>query len=702
MLLVLAERRCIIAATLVFMLAGTIPTHATASTIISTLSPEVEDSTYYEIPANDEIVYETTDLFHRDPQSHWSCGYWLYDNIYETLYTYPWDNSSSVPSQPLLATGLEISDDGLNYTFTLREGVRFHDGTPFNATCVQMNFWRILGHGWDGGFGPAWMVAEPILGGQAVEDAVMEYGDGSPQHLSNWTDWVENSGAVEVLETYKVRIRLAYPFTPFLAAVSFTASSMISPTFFMAHGGMAPGGEDYYMDTHACGTGPYKVVEYVNYPDTGYMSIKLTLNQDYWRATDTTFLPRFPQSGKIVNVTLVRSESLIMGSDLPDSIVARISEGTSDGAYNTYDLGTSALWNGQPPPETDRNWDWSNDGNMQSNDPTVKIWEGYPEYDVAFLGFNLHPYLNFSGEATLSPWTNKNLRYAISYAFDYQLAIENMTYGRGLQAQGPIPRGMFGHDDNLFMFEHDLDRAVEYWNLAMAEGIDDVWRNNSFSLDLYYNEGSTNRVILCNLIKDGLESILAHPSSMKTSWGGDADHSQGTLDTTVKAVDWTTYLNAVVNETLPIYFLGWYPSYSDPHDFVSAFVDTTVSTYPKRVGLDQDPTWNAAEVDAWVLQASSELDPTTRRELYYDIQEAIVDHAAYIWCYQTTSFHVEGSKMHGYAFHPMRGPYFYHYYKDYTMSNGDLDLIVHIALYSVILSLFVLVYWKTRPQKISE
>src|SRR5690606_6602630 len=43
---------------------------------------------------------------------------------------------------PLLATELEVSDDGLQYSLTLREGVTFHDGTPFNAEAVQFNVQR--------------------------------------------------------------------------------------------------------------------------------------------------------------------------------------------------------------------------------------------------------------------------------------------------------------------------------------------------------------------------------------------------------------------------------------------------------------------------------------------------------------------------------------------------------------------------------
>ena len=55
------------------------------------------------------------------------------DNIYDTLVEYK-DGSTEI--EPSLATSWESSEDGLTWTFHLRQGVTFHDGTPFNAEAV--------------------------------------------------------------------------------------------------------------------------------------------------------------------------------------------------------------------------------------------------------------------------------------------------------------------------------------------------------------------------------------------------------------------------------------------------------------------------------------------------------------------------------------------------------------------------------------
>src|SRR5690625_3681078 len=60
--------------------------------------------------------------------------------FYETLLEIDEDGHL----QPLLATSIEASDDATVYTVELRQGVQFHDGTPFNAEAVAANFRRLM------------------------------------------------------------------------------------------------------------------------------------------------------------------------------------------------------------------------------------------------------------------------------------------------------------------------------------------------------------------------------------------------------------------------------------------------------------------------------------------------------------------------------------------------------------------------------
>ena len=62
-------------------------------------------------------------------------------NIYDTLVTYADDSMEIVPS---LAKSWESSDDGLTWTFHLRDDVKFHDGSPFNADAAIFSFQRTL------------------------------------------------------------------------------------------------------------------------------------------------------------------------------------------------------------------------------------------------------------------------------------------------------------------------------------------------------------------------------------------------------------------------------------------------------------------------------------------------------------------------------------------------------------------------------
>jgi peptide/nickel transport system substrate-binding protein len=69
----------------------------------------------------------------------WNTGR-VVQQVFESLFEDDLEDESSVPTRlvPALATSVEISSDGLQYLFRLRDGVRFHDGSRFDAKAVRL------------------------------------------------------------------------------------------------------------------------------------------------------------------------------------------------------------------------------------------------------------------------------------------------------------------------------------------------------------------------------------------------------------------------------------------------------------------------------------------------------------------------------------------------------------------------------------
>jgi peptide/nickel transport system substrate-binding protein len=157
-------------------------------------------------------------------------------NIYEGLLKYAPDSTAVEPS---LAETWTISPDGLSYTFKLRQGVKFHDGTDFNADAVKFNIDRQL---------PPKVTAD------------MSYG---PFVFGSVKD-------VVVVDPYTVTINLTAKNTAFLANLAMSlAAPMVSPKALTD-------GNNSVME-HPVGTGPYKFVSW----NKGE-NVILVRNDDYW------------------------------------------------------------------------------------------------------------------------------------------------------------------------------------------------------------------------------------------------------------------------------------------------------------------------------------------------------------------------------------------------------------------------------------
>ena len=158
-------------------------------------------------------------------------------------------NSKIVPS---LAESWDISDDGLEYTFHLRQGVKFHNGNDFTAEDVAYTFHRML----------------TVEGG--VNTEFIDQIKGADELLAGETDTLEG---VEVVDDYTIKVTLKEPLAGFLASISSPGVSIYDSEATEA------AGDQFGMDPAVTvGTGPFEFSSW-----SFNNQLVLTRNEDYWK-----------------------------------------------------------------------------------------------------------------------------------------------------------------------------------------------------------------------------------------------------------------------------------------------------------------------------------------------------------------------------------------------------------------------------------
>ena len=178
-------------------------------------------------------------------------------NVIETLVTLSPGTSDKIV--PLLADSWTVSSDGLTYTFKLHQGVKFHDGTPFDAAAVKANFEHWLNI-------PA---SYSTAGYTYYIDTVIGKGDGS------------NIAKVDAPDAGTFVLTLKTPNSALLVQLTLTMFGMQSPTAMKAGNADAPNFADnkYAQGGPGAmvGTGPFKFKEW-----TLKDHITIEKNADYW------------------------------------------------------------------------------------------------------------------------------------------------------------------------------------------------------------------------------------------------------------------------------------------------------------------------------------------------------------------------------------------------------------------------------------
>jgi peptide/nickel transport system substrate-binding protein len=153
-----------------------------------------------------------------DPALDWGPSYFAWNNIYDSLVGF----NKELKYEGVLAESWDVSPDGLAYTFRLRPGVTFHDGTEMNADAVKFTFDRILD--------PATKAV--VLG------------------------WISPLKAAEVIDPLTVKLVLSEPFSPLLGSLCITSFGIVSPTAAKKYGA------DF--GKNPVGTGAWKLKDWVS------------------------------------------------------------------------------------------------------------------------------------------------------------------------------------------------------------------------------------------------------------------------------------------------------------------------------------------------------------------------------------------------------------------------------------------------------
>ncbi len=281
----------------------------------------------------------------------------MVDYVVETLTTI--DTTGKV--LPMLAESWTVSPDGTQYTFKLRKGVSFHDGTPFDAKAVKWNLDRLID--------PA--VRVPIR---------------APYPIAK----------TDVVDAHTVRVTLKHPYAPFVGALSWTTSGLVSPA------ALDKEGNSYKAYNHLVGTGPYVFKD----RRKGEM-ITVEKNAKYWGRKpyyDTVVFRIVPEAAT--------RESLLL-ADQVDLIIL--------------------------PPVADLQ--------ALSRNAAVKVLLA-PSDRTIFIAVN-----------TSKPGLNdRRVRQALNYAVDKDAIIKNVLFGAADPMDAPMASSLFGHC-KVGAYPHDPAKA---------------------------------------------------------------------------------------------------------------------------------------------------------------------------------------------------------------------------------------------------
>jgi ABC-type transport system substrate-binding protein len=205
---------------------------------------------------------------------------------------------------PVLVESWTLAPDRSAYTFHLRKGVKFHDGTDFNAQAVKWNLERVL--------------ALPV-------------------------DILAEVESIDVIDDSTVRLNLDHWDRLILAQLTFNTGFMISPTAFEKNG-------EEWVQTHPVGTGPFKLKEFKRSEVVKYEKF-----DDYWEKG----APYLDEIHYILILDSMTSMAALLAGEIDVSMSAAVETGAELKDYPRFEIYSNyVLHTGLYPKTNDPNGLW--------------------------------------------------------------------------------------------------------------------------------------------------------------------------------------------------------------------------------------------------------------------------------------------------------------------------------------------------------
>lgn len=219
-------------------------------------------------------------------------------NVYDGLVRYA---DGTLEVEPALATDWTISEDGLTYTFTLREGVTFHDGSELTAEVVKFNFDRML-------------------------DEEHPYHDTGPFPLAFFFSSID---AVTALDPQTVEFTLSEPYAPFLSNLAYPTGLIVSQAAVEEHGA------DF--GRNPSGTGAFRFAEW-----NANTLVAVERFEDHWDGAPALDAVLFrPVTDANTRLAEMMSGGLDIMVEVPPDAVSIFAE---DPAFTVHEQAGPHLW----------------------------------------------------------------------------------------------------------------------------------------------------------------------------------------------------------------------------------------------------------------------------------------------------------------------------------------------------------------------